>query len=55
MSSGFDELGRRRFADRGFANHRAAPSGRRGATSLVRFLLIALCAALFLALVVLRG
>ena len=56
MSSGFDEIDRQhRFADRGFPGSRFPPSGRRGVTSLARFLLIALCCALFLGLVVLRG
>lgn len=45
MSSGFEELDRLRFASR----------RNTGTTPLFRLLLIALCCALFLALVVLRG
>lgn len=55
MPSGFEELDQRRLADRGSPGRRFPPSGRRGATALVKFLVIALCCALFLALVVLRG
>jgi hypothetical protein len=55
MPSGFDESAQQRFADRGFPGRRFPPSGRRGTTALLKFLVIALCCALFLALVVLRG
>jgi hypothetical protein len=60
MSSGFDEvdravLHRQRLMERSSPGRRFPPSGRRGAASLVKFLFIALCCALFLALVVLRG
>lgn len=45
MSSGFDELSRRRFAERRGA----------GTAALCKLLLIALCCSVFLGLVVLRG